>query len=520
MEKKETKTLGTREKNLIRIISDLRGGLLHVLKNEEEKYGNEELKDIIDDISNLKNQTNILSRIKNIDFETRQSNPKINDLLEIIENQSKLNLPDNIKYQLQKLKNELYNGDIDIDAGYVEYFKINQKITETLATLRDTDKRVQKGEHFKDFKEGVGTVLESDLVIASRNMANSIQQLIKKINQTEKNNPQIEELSNEVKVLSQGKAQFFGGLDLLSRVTELVVKMKFDEQEKYKEYFSDLQKRLEDISSIINTSQDSQTELSNNEQNLSNDFEKNMAHFKERAEEAESVDDLKTVVFSNIESIEERLKDFKEKQGSLREKANREVNKLQLKVSQLTDAQEELRKTIEEKDKQMMIDDLTSIYNKLAYEKEIESLHSWWLKNKDENLHLAVLDIDHFKSINDKLGHDIGDVVLREVALSLRRIIGPKGMVYRWGGEEFVIIIPELNLKSSIEILKNARLHFENNPIKIINHAPVPITISGGIASFHKENDTPNSIFKKADSALYFSKNNGRNKISFYKIKK
>lgn len=186
MEKKDTKTLRTREKNLIRIISDLRGGLLHVLKNEEEKYGNEELKDIIDDISNLKNQTNILSRIKNIDFETRQSNPKINDLLEIIENQSKLNLPDNIKYQLQKLKNELYNGDIDIDAGYVEYFKINQKITETLATLRDTDKRVQKGEHFKDFKEGVGTVLESDLVIASRNMANSIQQLIKKINQTEK----------------------------------------------------------------------------------------------------------------------------------------------------------------------------------------------------------------------------------------------------------------------------------------------------------------------------------------------
>lgn len=323
-----------------------------------------------------------------------------------------------------------------------------------------------------------------------------------------------------MKVLSQGKAQFFGGLDLLSRVTELVVKMKFDEQEKYKEYFSDLQKRLEDISGIINTSQDSQTELSNNEQNLSNDFEKNMAHFKERAEEAESVDDLKTVVFSNIESIEERLKDFKEKQGSLREKANREVNKLQLKVSQLTDAQEKLRKTIEEKDKQMMIDDLTSIYNKLAYEKEIESLHSWWLKNKDENLHLAVLDIDHFKSINDKLGHDIGDVVLREVALSLRRIIGPKGMVYRWGGEEFVIIIPELNLKSSIEILKNARLHFENNPIKIINHAPVPITISGGIASFHKENDTPNSIFKKADIALYFSKNNGRNKISFYKIKK
>ncbi len=520
MDKKEQLPLGTREKNLIRIISDLRGGLLHVLKQEDVYNDNENIKEIIEDISNLKNSTNILYKIKEFDFESTKHSPKVQNLIDVLENQKNANLPDNIRYQFDKLIENLHNGDIDVNEAYSEYFKINQKITETLSTIRSTEKKVQKGEHFKDFQEGVGTVLESDLVIASRNMANSIQQLIKKISQTEKDNPLIKEMSNQAKVLSQGKAQFFGGLDLLSRVTELVVKMKFDEQEKYKEYFCDLQKRLEDISGIINTNLSNQENIKENEDSFSNDFKTNINALRQSAEDAESIDDLKTVVFSNIESIEERLKEFKEKQSSLREKANREVNKLQLKVSQLTDTQEELRKTIEEKDKQMMIDDLTSIYNKLAYEKEIENLYSWWLKNKNENLHLAVLDIDHFKSINDKLGHDIGDIILREVALSLKRIIGPKGMVYRWGGEEFVIIIPDLNLKESIETLKNARLYFEDNPVKIINHAPVSITISGGIASFHKESDTPQSIFKKADSALYYSKNNGRNKISFYKIKK
>jgi hypothetical protein len=212
-EKKGKILLGTREKNLIRIISDLRGGLLHVLKQEDAYNDNENIKEIIEDISNLKNSTNILSKIKDFDFEGNKQSPKIQNLIDILENQKKANLPDNIRYHLDKLIEDIKNGDVDIDEAYSEYFKINQKITKTLSTIRSTEKKVQKGEHFKDFQEGVGTVLESDLVIASRNMANSIQQLIKKISQTEKDSPLIKEMSNEAKVLSQGKAQFFGGLN-------------------------------------------------------------------------------------------------------------------------------------------------------------------------------------------------------------------------------------------------------------------------------------------------------------------
>lgn len=105
MEKKEQVTLGTREKSLIRIISDLRGGLLHVLKNEDKCSESEQLQDLIKDISNLKNSSIVLSKIKEFDFKSiHQNSGHFESLLNSIQKQKKSNLPDNIKHRLQNLK--------------------------------------------------------------------------------------------------------------------------------------------------------------------------------------------------------------------------------------------------------------------------------------------------------------------------------------------------------------------------------------------------------------------------------
>jgi len=509
--------MNLREKNLIRIISDLRNGLLHTLKNGNFK--NEDVKIILDEILNFKNSTEILKGVKKLKTKKNDNDNLKKSLLKTILEQSNLNLPLNIKKDFDNLYEKINNNTLNLEHSYLEYHEINKKITHHLAIIRSDDSQIKRARHFNNFKSGVNTVIETDLIFATRNIANSIKNLIQKLNENNKDDPLVINFLTESENLHKGELEFFGGLDLLSRVTDFVIKMKLEEQELYKKHFFSIQDKLNSIYNVINSQITNNDSLNEIEHEFIQDFQKEIDNLKNHTKKTTTLEDLKNTVFINLENIQDNIKIFKEKQNTLRIKSNNEINNLKKQITKLTDEQSEFQNIIEEKDNQIVVDELTSIKNKIGYQKDIKKIYNLWKENKSEKLNLGIIDIDHFKSINDRFGHDVGDIVLKEIASSVNSIIKTKGTIYRWGGEEFVLILPNAELKESTEELKKIRLFFENNPIKINSELMVPITISGGVATFKTEADTPQTVFKKADNALYHSKNNGRNKISYHKIK-
>jgi diguanylate cyclase (GGDEF)-like protein len=135
---------------------------------------------------------------------------------------------------------------------------------------------------------------------------------------------------------------------------------------------------------------------------------------------------------------------------------------------------------------------------------------------KGGNLSLIVLDIDHFKQVNDTFGHLQGDVVLQKVALLMQKELRNYDCAARYGGEEFVAILPDSTLKEAVFVADRVRLSIQNarfsGPL-----AKLGLTVSLGVAGFSPEHTpTVDGFIKLADDALYRAKTNGRNRVEFH----
>ncbi|WP_072682621.1 diguanylate cyclase [Arcobacter sp. LA11] len=172
----------------------------------------------------------------------------------------------------------------------------------------------------------------------------------------------------------------------------------------------------------------------------------------------------------------------------------------------------EAKKDIEEKNKELkrlsITDKLTNLYNRRKLEELLQNeLHR--SERFGRTFGLAILDIDHFKDVNDTYGHQIGDEVLKEIADILKAYLRKTDFVGRFGGEEFLIICPESDIKGVSNLMENFRLRIANHNFKEIRNK----TASFGV-TVSKEDDTMDTVIKRADSALYEAKNKGRNKVS------
>ncbi|MBI4855205.1 MAG: GGDEF domain-containing protein [Acetobacterium woodii] len=126
---------------------------------------------------------------------------------------------------------------------------------------------------------------------------------------------------------------------------------------------------------------------------------------------------------------------------------------------------------------------------------------------------ILLLDIDFFKQVNDQYGHPIGDQVLKQLAHILKNEVGSQGDTARWGGEEFIILLPGVSLSKSIEIGEQIRQYIAKIPFYVENYQ-IHITISLGATLLEKHCDFMHA-YKRADQALYMAKNNGRNRLEY-----
>jgi diguanylate cyclase (GGDEF)-like protein/PAS domain S-box-containing protein len=167
---------------------------------------------------------------------------------------------------------------------------------------------------------------------------------------------------------------------------------------------------------------------------------------------------------------------------------------------------------IKELERVALLDQLTQLANRHYIESEISK------KLEDYRKHaipfgVLFFDIDHFKSVNDTYGHDTGDQILKLTADSLLSNAGPFDIFGRWGGEEFIGLIQNIDKQALSSMGNKLRLLVENSFIEIDNK-PIHITISIG-ATIIRENDTAETIIKRADMLMYESKDSGRNRLTF-----
>ncbi len=154
-------------------------------------------------------------------------------------------------------------------------------------------------------------------------------------------------------------------------------------------------------------------------------------------------------------------------------------------------------------------DPLTKIYNRAHFDKHFNSLFGDQRKTSTPSA-LVIIDIDHFKKINDTYGHQTGDEALIVVASILEHSIRSEDMVARWGGEEFVMLLKNVSKDEAIEIAQKLR-----SKIKEANFASsLTLTCSFGLTLFGSSDD-PIESFKRADDALYEAKNGGRDRVVF-----
>lgn len=168
----------------------------------------------------------------------------------------------------------------------------------------------------------------------------------------------------------------------------------------------------------------------------------------------------------------------------------------------------ELHEIHEKLKEQAYYDELTKIFNRKAYNERIKEKFDLY-QRYNSVFCIAMYDIDNFKNINDTYGHDIGDKVLKDMTDEIKLHIRKTDLLFRVGGEEFVILFSKTLIEEAFEVVEKVRIIVSN--MNIVNNEK--ITISIGVSQV-KEDDTPDSIYERIDKLMYISKHNGKNQTS------
>ncbi|HEX6941013.1 MAG TPA: PleD family two-component system response regulator [Longimicrobiales bacterium] len=177
----------------------------------------------------------------------------------------------------------------------------------------------------------------------------------------------------------------------------------------------------------------------------------------------------------------------------------------------------ELHEELEDKNKELarlsISDGLTGLYNH-RHIQEVVREEFERAKRSREPLAVVMFDFDHFKKVNDTYGHQVGDRVLQEMAMILRRTAREIDKLGRYGGEEFIAVLPDTGIDDAATFAERVRERVERHPFAVGRARPLHLTVSAGVATYpHPAVYNPRTLIHRADQALYTAKAEGRNRV-------
>lgn len=237
--------------------------------------------------------------------------------------------------------------------------------------------------------------------------------------------------------------------------------------------------------------------------------EEHVGDMHRTVDNASDLDQLKTAVRERLQRIRQQIKQFRESEEQRLHQSEAEAQRMRARVETLEKQTAELDEQLRASQNQLLRDTLTGLPNRLALDERM-TLEVARTKRDQTPLCLAVWDVDRFKSINDTFGHQAGDKALHVVGKTLFRLVRDVDMVARFGGEEFVMLLPDTSPEQAMEVVERIRDRLANTAFRF-KEEPLRITLSCGLTQY-RPGEQAEDTFARADQALYQAKEGGRNR--------
>lgn len=298
----------------------------------------------------------------------------------------------------------------------------------------------------------------------------------------------------------------------LEDIRDIVSDVYLTADNEYKAYLSEVESELSNILATVGIVNEEISYASKEESLFEDTMESHLGALSQSMEISTEVAQLKQTVAEHLKTVGNVLSSKKVSRFGRDKKL---IEKLAVMEKQVEIAKNEYHKAqteLEIAEAKALTDALTGLPNRQAYNERIHQEFSRW-QRYNRPFSLMICDIDYFKRINDDFGHAAGDRVLQVLGKALPRHLRIVDFVARFGGEEFVVILPETDGNSAKIVAEKIRLAIEKIAFKFKDEA-IEVTLSVGLTSY-KEEDSIDSGFKRADKALYMAKEKGRNRAIF-----
>ena len=255
-----------------------------------------------------------------------------------------------------------------------------------------------------------------------------------------------------------------------------------------------------------------QTGRSENEnKNFNKLVENHVEDMKKSAQLSSTLSDFKALVLSRLASIRSALEEKRRSEALRQERLKEEMQSLNRNLSRMkkeADQVHEKRKALE---KAVLIDSLTGVANRRALKERIKN-EMYRFQRYNQLFSLIVFDVDRFKSINDQHGHWAGDRCLKEIVKRIKPILRETDLIGRWGGDEFMLIFPATCLESAVTVADRLRKLIQNTRL-VYHKNEISLTVSVGVTQILDVDQSIETVFNRADKAMYNSKKAGGNRV-------
>jgi len=269
-----------------------------------------------------------------------------------------------------------------------------------------------------------------------------------------------------------------------------------------------LSEKLSTIEKDITESTDMVASQADNDISFTENLKVEISSISDKAEMINAFEDLKTYIESGLERINVAVDD---KQRELGERRERFRNFSECFLEGFENVFCKVRDQIKNLEEQSRLDPLTGIYNRRVLHERLESELSRFRRYK-QSFSLIFFDVDHFKAVNDNYGHKAGDVVLTVIARRVGGMLRKADFLARYGGEEFVAILPETSIDQATEVAGKIRQVIARTRFEHAGNL-VPVTVSIGVTEIREGDEDPDTVLGRADTYMYFAKENGRDRV-------
>lgn len=336
----------------------------------------------------------------------------------------------------------------------------------------------------------------------------SVAMLVDRLAQSDPAAPQLVDLQADLAAAADDAAL----AGVLARVTELVAEHGAGiarERAEAAAMLAQVTERLEEMAIFLASASVERERQHEDTESLNVEVLAQMTRLSDEVRAGDDLTALRALVADRLEAVAENVHDFRERERQRFVEHAARTERMRSRINELEGETRELHRNLDRERRRSRIDPLTRVANRSSFDERFAAELARWKRFPSGPVSVLVWDVDRFKAINDACGHRGGDAVLREVAGRLGHGRREVDFLARFGGEEFVSLLVGTTLADAVQVAERMRasvealrFHFRGTPVRV--------TVSCGLTEL-RDGDTAESVFDRADAALYRAKESGRN---------